>query len=207
MDAENRSNQQRNFDDWLASALCTRTAEPRRGLEERVLARLAFEPQPKIRWWPAMAMASAVIVTAVAIALLLRPTQPERVANRTTKPASASRVASAVMQPRSVPSTASVHKNRNSLLIDRKNSTCCGSTRVVAGAHPEQHLPKLASFPTAHPETDQEGMLAQLAAQLSAQRQFSDIANVSLDAPAKDLSITELRIDPLEGTPMDSNPH
>jgi hypothetical protein len=57
----------------------------------------------------------------------------------------------------------------------------------------------------ARPETDQERMLAQLAAQLSAQQQFSDVARLSVGSPPKDLSIKELIIEPLE-TPTNSSP-
>lgn len=203
MDAENRSDQQKSFDHWLDSALRVRlVGEPRLGLEERVLARLASAHRQRFAWWPALATAAAVVVIAIAIALL-RPTPSERtIASRSGQP-----VTGGMADRASVPTTESIHKRTHSVSSIGKHRSCCGSTRIVARAQREEHLPKLASFPTAHPETDQERMLAQLAAQLSAQRRFSDIANVSLDAPPKDLSITELRIDPLEGTSTDSNPH
>ena len=72
MDAENRSNQQKNFDQWLDSALRARTdAEPRLGLEERVLARLESAPQrTRVSWWPLFAFAAAAMVIVIGLALM-----------------------------------------------------------------------------------------------------------------------------------------
>jgi len=208
MDAENRSDQQKNFDRWLDAALHARAdAEPRGGLEERVLARLAFAHEPRARWWLPMAMASAaVIVIAVAIALL-HPAQPQPImSNRSTQaitPATADR---ALLNASSVSSRESIHKRTHSLASASKDRSCCGSTRVVARAQSEGNFPKLASFPTAHPETEQERLLAQLASQLEAQGQSSEIARLSIDSPPKDLSVTELQIEPLETTSSSGNP-
>ena len=207
MDAENRSNQQKNFDQWLDSALRARIdAEPRMGLEERVLARLVSQPQRTFGWRPLLVMASAAVL-AIAIAIaLLHPSQPQRtIASRSAEGITPARANGPSVNATSVPSRESIHKHSVSSIGKHRN--CCGSTHIVFRAQRKEYLPKLANFPTAHPETDQERMLAQLAAQLSAQRRFSDIASVSLDAPPKDLSITELRIDPLEETPTDPNPH
>lgn len=208
MDAENRSDQQKNFDQWLDSALRARVdAKPRLGLEERVLARLASQPQHTFGWWPLLAMASAAVL-AIAIAIaVLRPSQPRStMANRPTQVLSPATTADgASLNASSVPSRESIHKRTRSVPSISKDRSCCGSTRAVARAQSEKHLPKLATFPMAHPETDQERMLAQLAAQLSAQQQFSEVARLSLDSHPKDLSITELSIEPLE-TPANSRP-
>jgi len=60
-----------NFVDQLldASLACYGSAEPRTGLEQRVLARLADEPQPTVwqtwRWLPIGAVATVVLLAAV----------------------------------------------------------------------------------------------------------------------------------------------
>lgn len=208
MDAENNQIPRPDFDRWLDAALRARVeAEPSPGLERRVLARLAIKPtRTHFVWWPKLATAAAAVTVIAIAAALLRPTQPGRtIANRTTEPASDSSPATST-HAGSAPGPATILKRRKPL-FSGGNARCCGFTPTVAQAQRREHLPKLPSFPTAHPETDQERLLAQLAAQISAQRRFSDIANVSLNAPAKDLSITELRIEPLDSPPADSNPH
>ena len=209
MDAENRSDQQKNFDRWLDSALHARVdTEPRMGLEERVLARLASEPHRRFVWWPAMATAiAAVVVIAIALALL-HPTQPEHeIVHGTAQPANASAANRASLQASSPTKIPDVPKHRNSQLLRGKNAPCCDSNHVAAdGKTEERLLPKLASFPAPHPETQQERLLAQLANQLAAKREFSEIARLSIDSPPKDLSIQELDIEPLETTSGSSSP-
>jgi hypothetical protein len=206
MDAENRPEEQRNFDQWLDSALQARlSAEPRLGIEERVLARLVLQPQRTFDWRPLLAMASAAVL-AIAIAIaLLHPSQLQRTTNRSAQAITPATVDSASLNARSLPPRESIRKRPHAVPSVSKDRSCCGSTRLVARAQSEGHLPKLASFPMAHPETDEERMLAQLAAQLSAQQQFSDVARLSVGSPPKDLSIKELIIEPLE-TPTNSSP-
>lgn len=200
MDAENRSDQQNSFDQWLNSALRARIdAEPRLGLEERVLARLAAQPQRTFGWRPLLTMASvAVLATAIAIALL-HLSQPQRTtADRSAQAITPATADGASLNASPAASRGSTRQRMRSIPSVSKDRSCCGSSRIAARAQSEEHLPKLASFPMAHPETDQEHMLAQLAAQLTAQQQFSKISQLSLDSPPKDLSIKELSIEPLE---------
>jgi hypothetical protein len=206
MDAENRSDQQKNFDQWLDSALRTRVdAEPRTGLEERVLARLASQPErTPVNLLPLFAFAAAVLAVVIGIALL-RPDQAQH-AIAHAQPASGSGVNNASAQASSRPKIAGIHKPRNSRFIRSKNAVCCELTRVVSDRKATEHLPKLASFPAPHPETEQEKLLAQLAAQMTVQKQVSEIATVSIDSPPKDLSVKELSIEPLETTPAANSP-
>jgi hypothetical protein len=71
-------------------------------------------------------------------------------------------------------------------------------------AHGEdKQLPRLATFPAPRAETAEEHMLLRLAAR----RGSYDLANVSTDsAPLRDLSVPEIKIDPMEGTPPDNTP-
>jgi hypothetical protein len=209
MDADNRFDQHNNFDQLLDSALrARRDADPRLGLEDRVLARLAAEPPRRFVWWPAVAVAAAAVVAiAIAVALLHLP-QPERtITNRATQPANPSAMNTARLQTNSAQKAAATPKPRDSRSATSRDAACCLSTKVAAGHHTEEtQLPKLATFPAPRPATAEERMLAQLAAQLAARHEFSEIANLSIDAASKDLSITELNIEPLEATPATSSP-
>jgi hypothetical protein len=71
MDAEQKNLEKGNLDRWLDAALRARAdAEPRMGLEDRLLARLATEhPRPTFSWMPLLA--AAVVVIAVSAALIL----------------------------------------------------------------------------------------------------------------------------------------
>jgi hypothetical protein len=64
----------------------------------------------------------------------------------------------------------------------------------------EPQLPKLAAFPTPRSETLQERLLYRLAAQPDAVQS----ASLNLDAPIPELSIPELKIEPMQGTPPDN---
>lgn len=208
MDAENKSDQQKNFDHWLDSALQARAnAEPQLGLEDRVLARLASDSQRRIVWWPVMATAiAAVIAIAVALALLYSH-QPERaIAHATTEPANVSAVNSAPVQASSTTKTPGLSKARNSQSIRGEHAPCCNLAHLSAVRNAEAHLPKLATFPAPRPETQQERLLAQLANQLVARKEFSEVARLSVDSPPKDLSIQELSVEPLTTTSGSSSP-
>src|SRR5438309_8343821 len=84
MDAENRMPSQEDCDRWLDTALRARAdAEPRAGLENRVLARLRAEPEPRrFAWWALPIAAVAVLVIAVVLVSLYRSQQERTIANR-----------------------------------------------------------------------------------------------------------------------------
>ena len=207
MDAERKKSGNGDFDHWLDEALRARVeVEPRMGLEDRVLARIAGERRTGFRWWPAAAIAATVSVIALAAALL-RPNPPDlTIAN-----AEIQLPHSAAVETRSA--QAKPAANRNTMPVGShsgstsKNKACCARANGVVSGRPEtEHLPKLATFPALRPATAEERMLAQLATQLTAQQQFSEIANLSIDAAPKDLSIRELNVEPLETAPADSSP-
>ena len=210
MDAESKNIQQEDFDRWLDAALHARAdAEPRMGLEDRVLARLAADPPRKFVWWPASALAVAAAGLVITIAIVLLHTrQPEQaIADHKVQQANPVAVNSASVQSNSAPNTMAVHSRRRSRLINRGDSACCISTKVMAGRESgQERLPKLATFPAPRPLTVEERMLAELAAQLTVRQQFSEIANVSIDSTPKDLSIRELNIEPLGTTSTGGSP-
>jgi hypothetical protein len=71
-----------------------------------------------------------------------------------------------------------------------------------AGDHQEQ-LPKLATFPVSSPPTAEERILARLAARRGSYEVATSSENVT---PLNELSVPELNIKPLEGTPPDNVP-
>ena len=202
MGGENRKPESEDLDHWLNLALRERAnAEPRSGLEERVLTRLATQPRKQqFARWQVWAAAAAIFVIVLTLALSY-PRRHDQVANE---------------QP---PTVSPEHKmRRNELTPEQRQSAtqahaasvrdaaCCVSKRMVAKNTPPavrsepEPLPKLASFPAPRPETRQERLLAQLAGQ----PEIVEVASASTDSsPLKELSIPELKVDPMEGTPPD----
>src|SRR5205807_214729 len=90
------------------------------------------------------------------------------------------------------------------LLATRTPDEGVRRSRLHSNARREgEPLPKLAAFPAPRPETAEERMLLRLAAR----RGSYDLASSSTDAaPLKDLSVPEIKIDPMEGTPPDNTP-
>src|SRR5262249_26271308 len=87
MGAENRKPESEDLDRWLDLALRERAnAEPRAGLEDRVLARLATEPPRTIIWWPAVA-AVAVLLVVVITFVMIHPRRPEPIITNKQYPA------------------------------------------------------------------------------------------------------------------------
>ena len=211
MDAENKRTHDEDFDRWLDSALRARIeAEPRMGMEERVLARLSGKYRDGFAWWPAVAIAAAVVVIAIAV-VWLRPTQPEpAVTNATIQPANSAAADTASAQrtsARNAPNGSSIRMRRQSPSTSSRDTACClHANAVVRRRSEKEQLPRLATFPAPRPATAEERMLAQLATQLAARRQFSEMANLSIDAVPKDLSIRELNVEPLETAPADFSP-
>ena len=71
MGAENRKPESEDLDRWLDLALRERAnAEPRAGLEDRVLARLATEPPRTIIWWPAVAAVAVLLVVVITFVMI-----------------------------------------------------------------------------------------------------------------------------------------
>lgn len=205
MDAENRRPESEDLNRWLDVALRERVnVEPRSGLEERVLARLATpSPKQQFVWGQMWAAAAAIFVIALTLSLLY-PRRHNQVANEQPQRISPERKTNL-----NEPTAEQRQRTTQSAVASGRDRACCLSKRMLAkstqrAVHSEpERLPKLASFPAPHPETRQERLLAMLASQSD----ITDIASsLSEAAPLKELSIPELRVDPMQGTPRDDVP-
>ena len=197
MDADN-GNKQSETDRWLDSALKARIeAEPRMGLEERVLARLAAQPEPKpFTLWPVLMAAAALLVIAVALVIMHSAARkaPELVKLPQQNPG-----LSISSQPASEDGKVAPGVATSSQQHLRASKTPDGGIRrsvrtaSLVTRRPEA-LPKLATFPAPRPESREERLLAQMGKQPDSYRQ----ASVLIGASLKDLSIPDVEIDPLE---------
>ena len=212
MDAENRKPESEDLNRWLDIALRERVnAEPRSGLEDRVLASLAARPQHRIVWWPAMAIAALILAIVIGVALF-SPRHQQQVASQPPSPAASYDTKAGINK---LPPDKELSPTK-SRVNTAKESTCCSSTKtLVSKNHDEavarprvrvetaEILPMLATFPAPSPETAQEHMLARL----MARRGSYELAKTSPEmVPLRDLSIPELKIEPMEGTPSDETP-
>jgi hypothetical protein len=186
------SNNSRDFNRWLDAALQVRLDEPRAGLEQRVLARLRAEPlQKTFVWWPALAVVAAALLISVALVLVHAPQKGTQTAQ---KQLPAAITTHSYLRPSDVASVARAQRWR---LAKRPATT----TNRYRRADREQ--PKLATFPSTSPASDQERMLATLAIRKDS---YEVAAESPRMAPLKDLQIRELDVPLLEGTPPDTTP-
>lgn len=187
--------------DWLDYALRARAdAEPRGGLEQRVLARLASEPiESSFAWWKLMTTAVAVIVIAVLLIVAHRAESKRELAVKSPAFATTSpKVQESLPRPDTSASAKSA-KNQS----EHRNAACCIPANKRGSRHSVQEPPMLATFPAPRPETTEERLMARLAAR----RGSFDIASITNDSRSmKELTIPKLNIEPLEGTPADDAP-
>ena len=140
-------------DQWLESALIQfGRAEPRVGLENRLLANLRAERAQaylRRRWWRALGMVAslAAILVAVRVEERDRERKPESTAATSTTNRAEARE---LVQPRPIPQI--VHPAREVVLRRPAHRP----TRDLAVAS----TPKLAQFPSPQPLSEQERILA-----------------------------------------------
>lgn len=72
----NREERERMVDRLLNEALAPHEVEPRAGLEQRILANLRAQPEPR-PWWRWM-WAPAAVAAVVLLVIVLRPTRPSQ---------------------------------------------------------------------------------------------------------------------------------
>ncbi len=185
-----RDREEKFYDDLLDAALRGYTAEPRAGLEHRVLAGVR-ERQAR-RWWSfplhwqfaGVAAAAFVVLTVGIVAVQSRRVQPAETM--------------AARAPVDIP-------NRNSL------AKMGDAPRVLAESQPVRKpalhhqaptlqtvavsAPKLAVFPTPTPLSPQERLLAKLVD--STDPRLLQAMAAANQAPVQELSIKELTVDPL----------
>lgn len=195
----------RNYEDRRLEALlrARADAEPRAGLEERVLARIASEPVHRIfALWPTLAAVTALVVIAIALIVLHTETSKHSLAAQTPQEEKQTRPS---LHASITNREAQKHRRR-----DSGNAPCCAATKTVAARRDngnQDQLPKLATFPAPQPETEQERMLGYLGTKihgLNRTQVSTDSANV---ARLEDLSVPEFTIHAMEEEPpVNDNP-
>jgi hypothetical protein len=181
------------FDDaWLTRALEARaSAEPRPGLEERILARLASGEEQRQtstwKWWVAPAAALATLLIVLAGHEFFRP-------RPITEPTN-SAATSASDNPTNVGPNSRDREARSPRLVRGRPRRSIGKAQTAT-----KTLPKLDHFPAETPVTDQERLLVQLV-QKQSSTELALYAR-SLAAP-EDLTVSEKPITPLSIAPMD----
>ena len=174
-----------NREQWLDAALSARMgamAEPRSGLEERILARLASEAKPKPTYGWALAFIGVAAAMLIAAALLIvRPRAPEipsvarigQPAISNPAPVVASKPPAAVRRPE--------HSNQRHALV---------ATNRPRLTRQKEITPKLETFPAPTPETETERALAALADSKQNSDQLKTLGNF--------VSLRDLQISPID---------
>ena len=138
----------RQLDDLLDRGLREYSqAEPRAGLEDRILANLRTQPEPR-RWWRIwVPVLAAAAVLAIVAALLLRPSRPQP-AVATHSPSQPRPAATLPPQPAATAKAAPRH--------------AAHMPRVVAVKREPAPLPRQQTFPAPTPLTEQERLVLAL---------------------------------------------
>jgi hypothetical protein len=164
MDAKNQNPKL----DWLDTALRARIdAEPRAGLEERILAQLATKAvERSFPLWKTVGAAVALIVIAITLVVLHRDERKSHMAVGANESPNSSSTTQQSSSPASVVAASSLpRKDRSS---SGRHAACCVSAKPVtlSDNRTQERLPKLATFPAPRPETGQERLLSGLAAKI-----------------------------------------
>ncbi len=149
----NREERERMVDRLLNQALAPHDAEPRAGLEERIIHRLQAQPEAH-RWWRWLWIPAVAAVLAVAIGLSRRP-EPN-VPGRESRVASTQPAATSILPSTSPRPGTSDQPSRRSFTARRRTS---GSTRETATATASTSAPRLETFPSRSALTVEERML------------------------------------------------
>lgn len=201
MDTEHKNPGPEKLDRWLDATLRAGTdAEPRMGLEDRVLARLATErPRSTFSWMPLLA--AVAVVVAVSVALIV--TYSSRRSGLITAAAPPNTRTAPISDVPRVQAAGTAPEMSDSSKTNVRRIARSRAPEIPRAVDHEQALPRLATFPAPSPETAQERLLARIAAR----RSSFEVAITSLDlVPLRDLSVPELTIEPMEGTPPDNIP-
>jgi hypothetical protein len=140
------------LDALLDSLLSTYSAaEPRAGLEKRILANLRQAEEPKLRFWmqPWLLGAAAALAALVLVLALLRPAQPSHVAPIQARKPETSPQKKDVSVPLPVRRRVSAHTERASATMRKVNDEAQG---MPLSSRP-------AVFPTPMPLSEQEGFM------------------------------------------------
>ena len=156
----NREERERLVDSVLDRALGPQGVEPRSGLEERILANLPKEREPR-PWWrwmlvPALA-AAAVLAVAIGMRVMHRGTPVPVQANRTTEQPKQE----VVVKPQAPVQQPLVPPRQMAKRVVPKATETTPKVEV-ASAKVGQQLPRQAVFPSPAPLTEQERLLLAL---------------------------------------------
>lgn len=175
----------RFVDELLDAALARhRSADPRPGLEGRVLARLRAEPRPapwfRWGWLPALASVAALMLAVGAFYAARRGAMPERVSPRVARTAEQPPVAAPP-----APAELSVPPRQPRPAVPRLEQPQPVQVAVVVAS------PRRPQFPTPAPLSEQEKLLLRYVAEAPKQALLVAQAN---SRPWEDLRFEELRI-------------
>ena len=191
----------RNYEDRRLDTLLQARAdgEPRAGLEERVLARIASEPRRSVfALWPTLAAVSALVVIAIALIVLHTETPKQHLAVQNPQQEKPAKPAEDAPSLHASVINGEAQKHRRG---DSREAKCCVSTQTMAahrGNGNQEQFPRLATFPAPRPETEQERMLVRLAAKIHGLYGTGDSMDV---AQLQNLSVSEFDIHPMEVEP------
>jgi hypothetical protein len=145
----NPKERERLVDSLLDRELGPQLVEPRPGLEERILANLAAQPE-RHPWWQRMWIPALAATTVLAVVIgisMYRPTPQSPVYT----PETGGTIAAMPTAPKGTTTT--------TVQPPHGIAKHVGPKRTVAVAQPTQALPRQAVFPAPVPLTDQERLL------------------------------------------------
>ena len=150
-----RERKERIVDDVLNRALGPELVEPRDGFEQRILAKLATEPQRR-RWWrwvwvPAIA-AAAVLAIVMGLRMIERPTSKPMEANKA--------VGAPKQEVATKPRTPDNYTSARALVAKHKSAKPTTKAQVLVAS--TSALPRMDVFPAPAPLTEQERLLLAL---------------------------------------------
>ncbi len=188
------------YDDLLDAALAGYNAEPRPGLERRVLAGVRAGQAHRGFWlqwqWAAVA-AAAVVVLAAGLYVLRRPAPQTTARVLPAVPVSAENV-NRVARPGDATAAQVTPLVPGTPRVSRIPRVAAVRTVEMAAA------PRLAVFPTPRPPSAQERALARVVA--TTDPQVLQALAAASQAPTQELVISELKVEPLPSANDDAPP-
>jgi hypothetical protein len=193
MAEENKKKFERFDDEWLTSALRARSqAAPRPGLEERILARLATEPESKPhrqwRWMPALAIAFGLLLIVLVGRALLHVKEGPRHETVKVSPDSSNQAKPTTIPRPDQPGIARAASAPKPMLARRQPIRAERAVIVRVKA-----LPKLEHFHAAS-ATQQEELLATFLKKQGPTR----LGELFARTAPEDLTIEPLKIAPID---------
>jgi hypothetical protein len=166
----NREEREHMVDRLLNEALAPQAIEPRAGLEQRIVANLRAQPEPRPwrRWLMVPAIAGAVIAVVAGVALMKKP-QPAPVSTEYRVPSTERKSPETATTVTPHEALGSETRATRARVGSKTNATSAGtltvrnrpSQRPVVAAKVDS-MPRQEVFPSPVPMTDEEKMLLTL---------------------------------------------